>query len=63
MRGQPLTRATSPDGRWAYTLYDGAGKEPFIHALDTSTRSARCIDLDAASTWTRSPEPISPGSG
>ena len=23
MRGQPLTRATSPDGRWAYTLYDG----------------------------------------
>jgi hypothetical protein len=47
MRGQPLTRAASPDGRWAYTLYDGAGKEPFIHALDTSTRSARCIDLDA----------------
>jgi len=47
MRGQPLTRTTSPDGRWAYTLYDGAGKEPFIHALDTSTRSARCIDLDA----------------
>lgn len=47
MRGQPLTRATSPDGRWAYTLYDGAGKAPFVHALDTSTRSARCIDLDA----------------
>jgi hypothetical protein len=47
MRGQPLTRATSAEGRWAYTLYDGAGKEPFIHALDTSTRSARCIDLDA----------------
>src|SRR5690242_3664154 len=23
MRGQPLTRAMSPDGRWAYTLYDG----------------------------------------
>jgi hypothetical protein len=47
MRGQPLTRAASTDGRWAYTLYDGAGKEPFIHALDTSTRSARCIDLAA----------------
>jgi hypothetical protein len=46
MRGAPLTRATSADGRWAYTLYDGAGKTPFIHALDTSTRSARCIDLD-----------------
>src|SRR4051794_6599138 len=47
MRGRPLTRATSRDGRWAYTLYDGAGKTPFIHALDTSRGSARCIDLDA----------------
>jgi len=47
MRGQPLTRATSSDGRWAYTLYDGAGKAPFVHALDTSNRTARCIDLDA----------------
>ena len=25
MRGSPITRAASPDGRWAYTLYDGAG--------------------------------------
>ena len=47
MRGRPLTRATSSDGRWAYTLYDGAGKAPFVHALDTRNRSARCIDLDA----------------
>jgi len=45
MRGNPLTRSTSPDGRWAYTLYDGAGAVPFVHALDTSTRTARCIDL------------------
>ena len=45
MNGHPLTRATSPDGRWAYTLYEGA-KHPFVHALDTSGRSARCIDLD-----------------
>jgi hypothetical protein len=45
MNGHPLTRATSPDGRWAYTLYEGAA-HPFIHALDTSGRSARCIDLD-----------------
>ena len=35
MRGYPLTRAASPDGRWAYTLYDGGGKHPFVHALDT----------------------------
>ncbi len=45
MHGSPLTRVSSPDGRWAYTLYDGAGKTPFVHALDTSTHSARCIDL------------------
>jgi hypothetical protein len=45
MNGHPLTRATSPDGRWAYTLYEGA-EHPFIHALDTTGRSARCIDLD-----------------
>jgi hypothetical protein len=45
MRGYPVTRATSPDGRWAYTLYDGAGKHPFVHALDTAGRTARCIDL------------------
>jgi hypothetical protein len=45
MAGLPITRATSPDGRWEYTLYDGNGKEPFIHALDTAGRSAVCIDL------------------
>jgi hypothetical protein len=44
MRGVPVTRATSPDGRWAYTLYDGA-EHPFIHALDTDRRRAVCIDL------------------
>ena len=47
MRGQPLSRAMSADGRWAYTLYDGNGKKPFVHALDTSRGTARCIDLDA----------------
>ena len=45
MRGSPITRAASPDGRWAYTLYDGAGGTPFIHALDTGKSQARCIDL------------------
>src|SRR3954451_7371431 len=34
MRGYPMTRLPSSDGRWAYTLYDGGGKEPFVHALD-----------------------------
>jgi hypothetical protein len=45
MRGSPITRTMSSDGRWAYTLYDGAGGTPFVHALDTRTRSARCIEL------------------
>jgi hypothetical protein len=45
MRGAPITRLMSTDGRWAYTLYDGAGGTPFVHALDTSTLSAHCIDL------------------
>jgi hypothetical protein len=43
MQGIPLTRATSPDGRWAYTLY--SGEEPFVHALDTARRTAVCVDL------------------
>lgn len=45
MRGYPITRAMSPDGRWAYTLY-GGGEHPFVHALDTVERTAVCIDLD-----------------
>src|SRR4051812_11313030 len=49
MGGLPVTRATSPGGRWAYTLYSG-NEHPFIHALDTTGRTARCIDLDALTT-------------
>jgi hypothetical protein len=49
MRGAPLTRATSEHGRWAYTLYDGGGSTPFVHALDTARRTARCVDLDGLS--------------
>ncbi len=45
MGGLPMTRATSRDGRWAYTLY-GGGEETFIHALDTAGRTAACIDLE-----------------
>ncbi len=45
MRGQPVTRTMSPDGRWAYTLYDRSPDAPFIHALDTRNLAAACIDL------------------
>ncbi|MGH3024698.1 MAG: hypothetical protein ACRDNI_13650 [Gaiellaceae bacterium] len=47
MRGYPVTRAVSPDGRWAYTLYDGGGGHPFVHALDTAERTAACIVVEA----------------
>jgi len=48
MNGFPATRTTSPDGRWAYTLYDGAQDgRPFVHALDTKDGKAKCIDLPA----------------
>lgn len=49
MRGYPITRAVSPDGAWAYTLYNGGGGRtavPFVHALDTSEGTALCIDLE-----------------
>lgn len=45
MRGQPVTRLGSGDGRWAYTLYARPRQEPFVHALDTARREAFCIDL------------------
>jgi hypothetical protein len=46
LQGIPVTRVSSDDGRWAYTLY--SGDEPFIHALDTEGRTAVCIDLPAS---------------
>lgn len=50
MGGFPQTRATDAEGRWAYTLYapvgGGGHRVPFIHALDTKTGNAACIDLD-----------------
>jgi hypothetical protein len=45
MRGWALTRKSSSDGRWAYTLYAREKHKPFVHALDTVRRQAYCIDL------------------
>jgi hypothetical protein len=46
MEGYAVTRATSSDGEWAYTLYgrENAGKA-FVHSLATEYRFALCIDL------------------
>lgn len=45
MAGFAVTRATSADGRWDYTLYMRPNDVPFIHALDTVAVRAVCIDL------------------
>ncbi|HEY7179355.1 MAG TPA: hypothetical protein VH305_09285 [Gaiella sp.] len=45
MSGIAVSRAWSPDRTWAYTLYNGVESHAFVHALDTRTRTARCIDL------------------
>lgn len=44
MQGAPISRASTNDRRWAYTLYAG-GPHPFVHALDTREGVAVCIDL------------------
>jgi hypothetical protein len=46
MRGYPVSRVMSADGRYAYTLYDGGGNTPFVHVLDTIGGDAHCVDLD-----------------
>ena len=45
MSGVALTRTWSRDGAWAYTLCNGGTSHAFVHALNTRTRVARCIDL------------------
>jgi len=45
MSGSPVTRVTSADGVWAYTLYTAPRGANFVHALDTVHRRAFCVDL------------------
>jgi hypothetical protein len=45
MAGSPVTRATSADGRWAYTFYVRPAGYPFVHALDTARGVAHCIGV------------------
>jgi hypothetical protein len=45
MAGWPVTRATSADGRWAYTLYARPGGMPFVHALNTVRGVAHCVGV------------------
>jgi hypothetical protein len=57
MAGYPLARASTPDGSWVYTLYQGP-EHAFVHALAAADGYALCIDLpggaprkDAAGYW------------
>jgi hypothetical protein len=45
MNGTAVTRVTTPDGAWAYTLYDQGRGHMFVHALDTVRGIAHCVDL------------------
>jgi WD40 repeat protein len=50
-------RATSPDGRYLFTLYVGGNGGAMVHQLDLKTSAARCIDLpgtgdfNSTTTW------------
>lgn len=50
MRGFPIARTSSGDGRRVYTLYRNDDNYPFIHALDTVSKTAVCIGLPLS--WT-----------
>jgi hypothetical protein len=45
MQGLAVTRVTSADGRWVYTLYANPGGYAFVHALDTVKRTAHCVGI------------------
>lgn len=45
LAGLPTSGTTSPDGRWAYALYDGDMHRPFLLALDTVTGRVLRVDL------------------
>jgi hypothetical protein len=48
MHGSPVTRTSSADGRWVYTLYLNPGGYPFVHALDTVRGVAHCVGVPLA---------------
>ena len=48
MQGQPVTRTSSSDGSWTFTLYRSR-EYPFIHALPLGQGAwAACIELPEA---------------
>jgi hypothetical protein len=57
IQGFPFERASSPNGRYLFTLYIGGNGNAMIHELDTAGGRAYCVDLpgdgdfNAAITW------------
>jgi hypothetical protein len=45
MQGWAVSRTSSDNGRWVYTLYANPGGVPFVHALDTVKGRAHCIGI------------------
>jgi murein peptide amidase A len=45
LAGLPISGARSPEGGWAYALYDGDMHLPFMLALDTATGRVLRVDL------------------
>jgi hypothetical protein len=45
MKGYPVSRTTSADGRMVYTLYQNPGGFAFVHALDTVRGVAHCVGI------------------
>jgi protein MpaA len=45
LAGLPISGATSAEGRWAYALYDGDMRLPFLLALDMGTERIIRVDL------------------
>lgn len=50
MAGYPISRTTTRNGDWVYTLYSQTNNYPSIHALDTVRHVAVCVGLPA--NWT-----------
>jgi hypothetical protein len=45
MQGSPVTRVTTSDGDFVYTLYQNPGGYPFVHVLDAVNGTAHCVGL------------------
>jgi murein peptide amidase A len=55
LAGLPISGASSADGRWAYALYDGDMRRPFLLALDTVSGRLIRVDLPGLQRLTDNP--------